>query len=262
MLVILINLFETEAKLLSRNSTPTKVCRILDTISVSPFRLKNFFTYKGNKANLDPFHMCFTISLWNFTSLFLLLFAYFRYKFFSSLHLSNFRFEAKQGEAKFKSIFLVFSLFSLFFALNFSLRFDLVIFASKQNKAKRNSSIFFRFFRFFSLFFAFFAIFSLFLRLIFVSLRFVHIIFAYFTFVFASDFWCFASKWIVWNQVFFSLPSETKFSLQFQISLPKRKWGRTLDTMLTKDHSYNLQIDGWPCKLYGDLLSPHHDRQE
>jgi hypothetical protein len=32
----------------------------------------------------------------------------------------------------------------------------------------------------------------------------------------------------MWNQAFFSLPSETNFSLQFQISLPKRKWGRTL----------------------------------
>ncbi len=30
---------------------------------VRPFRLKIFFTYKRNKANLDPFHMCFTISL-------------------------------------------------------------------------------------------------------------------------------------------------------------------------------------------------------
>jgi len=30
-------------------------------IRVSPFRLKNFFAYKRNKANLDPFHMCFTI---------------------------------------------------------------------------------------------------------------------------------------------------------------------------------------------------------
>ncbi len=32
----------------------------------------------------------------------------------------------------------------------------------------------------------------------------------------------------MWNQAFFSLPREAKFSLQFQISLPKRKWGRTL----------------------------------
>jgi hypothetical protein len=30
---------------------------------VRPFRLKKFFAYKRNKANLDPFHMCFTISL-------------------------------------------------------------------------------------------------------------------------------------------------------------------------------------------------------
>jgi hypothetical protein len=27
------------------------------------FRLKIYFAYKRNKANLDPFHMCFTISL-------------------------------------------------------------------------------------------------------------------------------------------------------------------------------------------------------
>jgi hypothetical protein len=30
---------------------------------VRPFRLKIFFAYKRNKADLDPFHMCFTISL-------------------------------------------------------------------------------------------------------------------------------------------------------------------------------------------------------
>ncbi len=45
--------------------------------------------------------------------------------------------------------------------MNFSLPFDLVISASKQNKAKRNSSLFFRFFPFL-LFFAFFHFFSLF----------------------------------------------------------------------------------------------------
>ncbi len=28
---------------------------------VRPFRLKIFYAYKRNKANLDPFHMCFTI---------------------------------------------------------------------------------------------------------------------------------------------------------------------------------------------------------
>ncbi len=78
-------------------------------------------------ANLDPFHMCFTI---------------FHYK----ISLPFFRF------------------FSLIFASNFSLRFDLVIFASKRNRAKRNSSLFFRFF---PLFFAFFAFFT-FCHLIFV----------------------------------------------------------------------------------------------
>ncbi len=82
----------------------------------------------------------------------------------------------KQSEAKFKSIFFAFftffryfshffaffSHFFVFFALNFSLRFDLVIFASKRNKPKRNSSLFFAFFHFFFAFFAFSAYFSLF----------------------------------------------------------------------------------------------------
>ncbi len=49
---------------------------------------------------------------------------------------------------------------------------------------------FFAFFHLNSLFLGFFTFF----RLIFVSLRFFHLNFAYFTFVFASDFWCFASK--------------------------------------------------------------------
>ncbi len=103
--------------------------------------------------------------------------ASFRFQFFALLHFSNFRFEVKQSEAKFKSIFSLFFafftffhffslvlLFLLFFALNFLLRFDLVIFAWKRNKAKQNLSRFFR------------------------------LIFTYFTFVFASDFLCFASK--------------------------------------------------------------------
>jgi hypothetical protein len=76
-------------------------------------------------------------------------------------------FMIRAAEAKLKSIFsfffVFFSLFSLFFAffaIIFSLRFDLVIFASKRNKAKRNASIFFRFFcffHFFSLFCPFFS---------------------------------------------------------------------------------------------------------
>ena len=89
---------------------------------VSPFRLKIFFAYKRNKANLDPFHLCFTISLQNFTSLFSLLFASFRFKFFASLHFGSFCFEVKQSEAKFKSIFSLFFTFFRFFSL-FSLFF-------------------------------------------------------------------------------------------------------------------------------------------
>ncbi len=49
--------------------------------------------------------------------------------------------------------------------------------------------------------------------------------FAWFSLILPSYFWCFASKWIMWNQAFLL---EMKFSLQFQISLPKQKWGRTL----------------------------------
>ncbi len=97
-----------------------KICKdihnfVLIDGRVSPFRLKNFFAYKRNKANLDPFHLCFTISLKNFTSLFSLLFASFRFKFFASLHFGNFCFEVKQSEAKFKSIFSLFFHFFTFF---------------------------------------------------------------------------------------------------------------------------------------------------
>jgi hypothetical protein len=60
----------------------------------------------------------------------------------------------------YKISLLFFRFFSLIFASNFSLRFTGVIFASKRNKAKRNSSLFFRFFHFFSLFITFFRYFS------------------------------------------------------------------------------------------------------
>jgi hypothetical protein len=137
---------------------------------VSPFRLKNFFAYKRNKANLDPFHLCFTISLQNFTPLFSLLFASFRFKFFASLHFGNFCFEVKQSEAKVKSIFSLFSFFSLFFTFfrffcfKFfaSLRFSDFCFEAKQSEAKFKSmfslfSLFFTFFTFFHFFSIFFA---------------------------------------------------------------------------------------------------------
>ncbi len=96
------------------------------------------------------------------------------FHFFSLIFASNFllcftlvifalkRNKAKRNSSLFFRFFLLFftffHFFSLFFAffaffcLNFSLRFDLVIFASKRNKAKRNSSLFFRFFSLFLLF--------------------------------------------------------------------------------------------------------------
>ncbi len=60
----------------------------------------------------------------------------------------------------YKISLLFFRFFSLIFASNFLLPFTLVIFASKRNKAKQNSSLFFRFF---SLFFTFFRLFCFFL---------------------------------------------------------------------------------------------------
>ncbi len=155
-----------------------------------------------------------------------------RFKFFASLHLSNFRLEAKQSEAQFKSIFCFFSLFLLFFTFfriffaffHFfrfkffaSLQFSKFCFEAKQNEVKFKSV--FSFFPFFPLFFPFFAFFAFFaflhfFCLIFVSLWFFQLIFAYFTFVFASDFWCFASKWIMWNQAFFRFEAKRNFRFE------------------------------------------------
>ncbi len=138
----------------------------------------------------------------------------FHFSFFASfrlfslqifLHLSHFRFEVKQSEAKFKSIFSFFCfflLFSLFFVFFHFFCFFFTFFA------------FFHFFCFFSLNFRFASIFSLNVCLFYLRFRFRFLVFC-----------------IEVNHVksgFFSLPSKTKFSLQFQISLPKRKWGRTL----------------------------------
>jgi hypothetical protein len=127
---------------------------------------------------------------------FSLLFAYFCFKFFASLCCSNFCFEAKRSEAKFKSIFLLFFTFFRFF----SLRFNLVIFASKRNEGKN-------FFASKEAKFNIFCIISLpnfvsgekkhfyqYFCLIFVSLRFFRSIIACFTIVLALDFWCFATK--------------------------------------------------------------------
>jgi hypothetical protein len=142
--------------------------RLFSLIFASNFSLRFtlvIFASKRNKAKQN------SSLLFCFFSFFLIFFAFFAFFVFFSL----------------------FSFFSLFFALNLSLRFNLLIFASKRNKAKQNSSLFFRFFSFFSLF-SLFLLFFAFFRLIFVSLRFFCLILAYFTFVFASVFWCFASK--------------------------------------------------------------------
>ncbi len=200
---------------------------------MSPFCLKNFFAYKRNKANLDPFHMCFTIKFhfsffasnfslrftwvifaskrnkvnrnsslffcfffafftffryfshfFTFFSFFFAFFRFFRFKFFTSLQFSYFCFEAKQSEAKFKWFC---SLFSLFFGF----------------------LLFFAFFYFFSHNFHFASIFSLNFHLFYLRFRFRFLLFRIEVYHVKSG--------------FFSLRSETKFSLQFQISLPKRK---------------------------------------
>jgi hypothetical protein len=78
--------------------------------------------------------------------------------------------------------------------------------------------LFFSFFRFLSLNFLFASIFSLNFRLFYLRFRFRFLVFR-----------------IEVNHVksgFFSLPSETKFSLHFKISLPKRKRGRTLGSTI------------------------------
>ncbi len=118
-------------------------------------------------------------------SLFSFFFAFFRFKFFASLRFCNFCFDIFASHKRKPLNFASIQYFSHYSQFRFGWK-------KKQ------------FYQFF--------------RLIFVSLRFFCLIFSYFTLVFASDFWCFASKWIMWNQAFFLLPSETKFSLQFQIA--------------------------------------------
>jgi hypothetical protein len=150
-------------------------------------------------------------------------FTYFRFKFFASLHFSNFCFEAKQSLFTIKFHFY-------FFTLNFaSLRFSNFRFEVKRGgklfRFKRSKTVHFLFSIFVShkikpkfslhthkrkpLNFRFASIFSLNFRLFYFHFRFRFLVFR-----------------IEVNHVksgFFSLPSETKFLLQFQISLPKRK---------------------------------------
>jgi hypothetical protein len=144
-----------------------------------PFRLQFFSLLSEIKRIL----ICFTcVSLFHYKISLL----FFRFKFFASLRFSNFRFEAKQSEIQ---VYY----FAFFVALKFSLRFDLVVFASKQNEGENffaSKEAKFNIFRIISL--------PNFVsgekKTIFVSLQFFRLIFAYFTFVFSTDFWCFASK--------------------------------------------------------------------
>ncbi len=82
-------------------------------------------------------------------------FAFFRFRFFASLRFSNFCFEAKQSEAKLKSIFSFFSVFFTFFAF-----FAFLVF-----------------FHFFSLNFRFASIFSLNFRLFYLRFCFRFLVF-------------------------------------------------------------------------------------
>ncbi len=159
----------------------------------------------------------------------------FHFYFFASFRLFSLRltlviFVSKRNKAKrnsslffrFFRFFHFCSVFSLFFPLNFSLRLDLVIFALKFSlhiREIRKISLQFNTFRVISLpnfisdekkhFYWFF-------RLIFVSLQFFRLIFAYFNFVFASDFWCFAPKWIMWNQAFFRFQAKRNICFNFK----------------------------------------------
>ncbi len=190
-------------------------------IRVSPFRLKKF----SLTSEIKQIWIRFTcVSLFH-CKISLIFFRSFSLRFTWVIFASK-RYKAKRNSSLFFSffsrffhffrIFFAFFAFFAFFRFKFfaSLRFS--YFALKQNKEKRNSSLLFRFFRFFH-FFCF----------IFVSLRFFHLIFAYFTFISPQIFGV-SHRSESCEIRLFLLPSETKFSLQFQISLPKRKWGRTL----------------------------------
>ncbi len=142
---------------------------------------------------------CVSLFHYKISLLFFRFFSLISLQILASLHFSNFCFEVKQSEAKFKSIFslflfffaflvfFVFLFFFVFFLLPFAffrfkflLCFDLIIFASMRNNAKQNSSLFFRFFSFFLLFslnFRFAAIFLLNFRLFYLRFCFRFLVF-------------------------------------------------------------------------------------
>ncbi len=125
----------------------------------------------------------------------------------------------------YKISLLFFRFFSLIFASNFSLRFTLIIRSEIQVYFFRFFLFFFTFFRFFCFFLLFFALTFLlrfdlvifaFFRLIFISLRFFRLIFASLTFVFASDFWCFASSESCEIRLFFRFQAKRNFRFNFK----------------------------------------------
>ncbi len=133
-------------------------CRSYDSIRVSPFRLKKFSLISEMKRIWIRF-TCVSLFYYKISLLF--------YRFFSLIFASNVLlritwviFASKRNKAKrISSLFFCFlSLFSLFFAIfrYFSTFFR---FSNFCFKAKRNSSPFFRFFSLFSTFFRFFCFF-------------------------------------------------------------------------------------------------------
>ncbi len=103
------------------------------------------------------------------------------------------------------------SLFSLLFAYFCFKFFASLHFSNFCSEAKQSEAKFKYIFLLFSLFFHFFPFFPFFL---FFSFHFDF--FAYFTFVLPSDFWCFASKWIIWNQAFFRFQAKRNFRFSFK----------------------------------------------
>ncbi len=149
-------------------------------------------------------------------------FASFRFKFFASLRFSNFCFEAKQSKIQ---VYY----FAFFITLKFSLRSDLVIFASKRNEGEN----------FFASKEAKFNIFGMWKKTIFVSLQFFRLIFACFTFVFSTDFWCFAAKWIMWNKAFFRFQAKQNFRFNFKFRFQSESEGAPYMGQLYTSDNYN-----------------------
>ncbi len=152
-------------------------------------------------------------------------------------------------------LFSLFSLFLLFFTLNFSLRFDFVIFASKRNEGKN----------FFASKEAKFNIFSYFLLPNYASGEKKKILSIFslnfrFALIFSLNFRLFYLRFCFRFLVFRIEVNHVKasfFSLQCQISLQKRKWGRTLVPISTfmclwAIYIFSQSICLFCCRKYAD----------